>query len=127
MFALDGTELELTVLSSLVELEETRQKFVIVISLFSLLGAVIVIFVSYSLSNLIISRIVTVTSATEELAKGDLKMRLPVTYNDEVDKLAEGFNFMAQQLEERELKIKLKVQKLEENLEKFVSTEEALE
>lgn len=122
--ALDGTELELAVLSSLADLEEAKQQLVIVICLFSLLGTAIVIFTGYSLSNLIVSRIATLTSATEELAKGDLKQRLPVTYNDEVDKLAEGFNFMAQQLEERELKIKLKVQKLEETLEKFVSTEE---
>ncbi|NEN93893.1 MAG: HAMP domain-containing protein, partial [Okeania sp. SIO3H1] len=127
LFALDGTKLELTALSPLADLEEATQQLVIIIGLFSLLGSVIVILVGYSLSNVIANRITTVTSATEELAKGDLKMRLPVTYNDEVDKLAEGFNLMAQKLEERELKIKLKVQKLEETLEKFLSSEETLE
>ncbi|MDY7009023.1 MAG: HAMP domain-containing protein [Cyanobacteriota bacterium] len=127
ILALDGTELELVALSPLADLEEAKQKFVIVISLFSLLGAGIVILVGYSLSNVIARRIYTVTSATKKLAKGDLKMRLPVTYNDEVDKLAKGFNLMAQQLEERELKIKLQVQNLEETLEKFLSTKETLE
>ncbi|NEO53993.1 MAG: HAMP domain-containing protein [Okeania sp. SIO3B5] len=127
LLGLDGTKLELTALSPLADLEETKQKLVMIISLFSSLGAGIVILVGYSLSNVIASRIATVTSATKKLAESDLKMRLPVTYNDEIDKLAEGFNFMAQQLEERELKIKLKVQNLEETLEKFVSTEETLD
>ncbi|MGB3507869.1 MAG: ATP-binding protein [Microcoleaceae cyanobacterium] len=126
IFGLDGTELELTVLSSLTELEEAKQKFAIVISLFSLLGSAIAILVGYTVSNLIGGRIVLVTSATEKLASGDLKMRIPVTHNDEVDKLATGFNLMAQQLEERERKIKLQVQKLEETLAKLLTTEATL-
>ncbi len=123
IFGLDATELELVILSSITDLEVTKRNFWILISSLSLLGSVIAILVGYLVSNLIASRVGMMTNATEKLASGDLKIRLPVIYNDEVDRLAKGFNLMAEQLEERERKIQHQMQKLEETLEKLLTTE----
>ncbi|MGD1809063.1 ATP-binding protein [Dapis sp. BLCC M126] len=119
----DATELELVILSSITDLEVTKRNFWILISSLSLVGSVIAILVGYLVSNLIASRVSIMTNATEKLASGDLKIRLPVIYNDEVDRLAKGFNSMAEQLEVRERKIQHQMQQLEETLEKLLTTE----
>ncbi|NEQ41625.1 MAG: HAMP domain-containing histidine kinase [Okeania sp. SIO3I5] len=126
ILGLDATELELVILSCITDLEATKQKFWILIGSLSLLGSLIAILVGYLVSNLIAGRIATVTHATEELASGDLKMRLPITYNDEVDKLAKGFNLMAEKLEDREQKIKFQVQQLEITLKQLSTTQSQL-
>jgi len=123
ILGLDTTKLELVIFSSITDLEVTKRNLWIVIGSLSLLGSVIAILVGYLVSILIASRVIIMTNATEKLASGDLKIRLPVTYNDEVDRLAKGFNIMAEQLEVRERKIKHQMQKLEETLEKLLTTE----
>ncbi|MEM1171466.1 MAG: ATP-binding protein [Cyanobacteria bacterium P01_H01_bin.35] len=126
ILGLDTTELELVIVSDITDLEITKRNFWLLISSLSFLGSVIAILVGYLVSNLIASRVSIMTNATEKLASGDLKIRLPVTYNDEVDRLAKGFNIMAEQLEARERKIKHQMQKLEETLDKLLTTEGVL-
>ncbi|MGD1704069.1 ATP-binding protein [Dapis sp. BLCC M229] len=123
ILGLDATELELVIVSSITDLEVTKRNFWILIGSLSFLGSVIAIVVGYLVSNLIASRVSIMTNATEKLASGDLKIRLPVIYNDEVDRLAKGFNIMAEQLEARERKIQHQMQQLEETLEKLLTTE----
>ncbi|MGD1712524.1 HAMP domain-containing protein [Dapis sp. BLCC M172] len=123
LLGLYATELQLVILSNITDLEITKRNFWILISSLSLLGSVIAILVGYLVSNLIAGRVFMMTNATEKLASGDLNIRLPVIYNDEVYRLAKGFNSMAEQLEARERKIKHQMQQLEETLEKLLTTE----
>ncbi|MEB3340059.1 ATP-binding protein [Okeania sp.] len=123
---LDTTKLELVILYDRKDLEVTKRNFWILISLLCLVGSIIAIFVGYLVSGLIAGRVDTMTNATEKLASGNLKIRLPVTYNDEVDKLAKGFNFMAEELEARDKKIQEQMHRLETTLEKLLTTEEIL-
>ncbi len=123
---LNNTELKLVILASLEPLETAKQNFAIVIILFSLLGVVIALGVGYGVSSLIAARIGEVTNAIEQIAEGNLKTKVPVTYNDEIDKLAIGLNLMAEQLEERDRQLSDRMQQLEETLEKLSATQAQL-
>lgn len=123
---LNNTELKLVVLASLEPLETAKQNFAIAIIFFSLLGVAIALGVGYGISSLIAARIGEVTNATEKIAEGNLKTKVPVTYNDEIDKLAIGFNLMAEQLEDRDCQLSDRMQQLEETLKKLSSTQAQL-
>lgn len=55
--------------------------------------------VGYFLSAALTDRIVTLNRAAQEIASGDLSVRVPVAGNDEMASLARTFNDMAEQLE----------------------------
>jgi signal transduction histidine kinase len=55
--------------------------------------------VGYFLSAALTDRIVTLNQAAQEIAKGELSVRVPVTGNDEMASLARTFNDMARQLQ----------------------------
>jgi signal transduction histidine kinase len=55
--------------------------------------------VGYFLSAALTDRIVTLNRAAQEIASGDLSVRVPVTGSDEMASLARTFNDMAEQLE----------------------------
>ena len=55
--------------------------------------------VGYFLSAALTDRIVTLNTAAQEIAKGELGVRVPVTGNDEMASLARTFNDMARQLQ----------------------------
>jgi signal transduction histidine kinase len=59
----------------------------------------IAMILGYFLSNTVTERINLLKGAAEELAKGDLQTRVPVSGRDEVSALASAFNQMAQQLQ----------------------------
>jgi signal transduction histidine kinase len=60
----------------------------------------IAVSVGYFLSAGLTDRIVALNRAAEEIADGDLTVRVPTTGNDEMAELARTFNMMAAQLEE---------------------------
>jgi signal transduction histidine kinase len=64
----------------------------------------IAVSVGYFLSAGLTDRIVTLNRAAEEIAKGDLTVRVPTAGNDEMAELARTFNEMAAQLEEADSK-----------------------
>ncbi len=64
-----------------------------------LFAAGIAISVGYFLSAALTDRIVALNRATQEIARGELSTRVPVTGNDEMASLARTFNEMAEQLQ----------------------------
>lgn len=71
-----------------------------------LLAIVLLVFASgiamilgYFLSSTVTERILTLKSAAEKIARGDLKTRVPITGRDELGALALTFNQMAEQLQ----------------------------
>ncbi len=64
----------------------------------------IAVSVGYFLSAALTDRIVTLNRAAEEIAQGDLSVRVPTAGNDEMAELARTFNEMAAQLEEADKK-----------------------
>ena len=64
-----------------------------------LFAAGIAMSVGYFLSAALTDRIVTLNRAAQEIATGELGVRVPVTGNDEMASLARAFNDMARQLQ----------------------------
>ena len=64
-----------------------------------LFAAGIAMSVGYFLSAALTDRIVTLNRAAQEIATGELSVRVPVTGNDEMASLARAFNDMARQLQ----------------------------
>ena len=80
---------------------------------FGLFGGLLVTVAGLLVTRLITRRVTKLTIATQQLADGDLTVRIPVDGNDEVATLAMGFNHMIEQLKHRDLKIKTQVEELE--------------
>ena len=80
-----------------------------------LFAAGIAMSVGYFLSAALTDRIVTLNQAAQEIATGDLGVRVPVTGNDEMASLARAFNDMARQLQAADQKQR-EVEELRRNL-----------
>ena len=126
IFEINQSQLQLVVMSSLHALENAKQNFLIGLVVFSVVGSVVAIIVGYILSGLMVARINSVTQATEKLANDNLWVQLPVLYNDELDRLAKAFNRMAKKLKDRDETLKIKVEQLEETLQKLYFTQSQL-
>jgi two-component system, cell cycle response regulator len=76
--------------------------------LFTLLGLVLALgaLMVWWLARQLTMPVVAVTLAAEQAAGGDLSVRLPVVRTDEVGRLAESFNYMAGELEQRLMEVK---------------------
>jgi len=120
------SQLQLVILAPLDSLEKAKRNFLIGLVVFCLVGSLIAILVGYLVSGLIAMRIRSVTKATEKLAHDDLWVKLPVLYDDELDRLSKSFNRMAKKLKNRDEALKIKVEELEETLQKLYLTESQL-
>jgi signal transduction histidine kinase len=80
-----------------------------------LFAAGIAMSVGYFLSAALTDRIVTLNQAAQEIATGELGVRVPVTGNDEMASLARTFNDMARQLQAADQKQR-EVEELRRNL-----------
>lgn len=120
---LANTKLELLLLSPLQSLRQSQRRLWIAVGIFSLLGVAIASTMGYLIAGAISRPIKKVTDASTQLADGDLTIRVPVISRDELSQLAQGFNFMAEQIQQRDRELKLKMQELQDTLEKLSVTQ----
>ncbi len=122
----EDNELQLVLLNPTANLEKAEKNLFLSIGSFCLLSLIIVLIIGFWLINMLTHRIKNLTIATQKLAQGDLTIRIPEDNKDEVGILAHGFNFMAQQLTERDDKIHLQMQELETTLLQLQMTQAQL-
>ncbi len=122
----DNTAVKIVLLKSTAPLEATEQKLLLSIAGFALIGGLSAILVGIWTTNWLTHRIQTLITATQTLANGDFNTRIPIKNQDEVSLLAQGFNFMAEQLTLRDEKISEQMQQLETTLKKLYSTQAQL-
>lgn len=96
----NGVKAQLVLLNSLAPLEQTQYSYWLAVTGFCLLGGGITTVVGNKVTHLLANRIISLTKATQQLAEGDLNVRINLVGNDEVTILAQGFNYMAQQVEQ---------------------------
>lgn len=118
-----NTDLKLLLLSSLQGLRESQRRLWIAVGIFSLLGVAIASMMGYLIAGAISRPIHKVTDASVRLAGGDLTVRVPVVSRDELSQLAQSFNFMAEQIQERDRQLNLKMQELQDALERLSLTQ----
>ncbi|MEG4347303.1 ATP-binding protein [Microcoleus sp. A003_D6] len=122
----DGATLKIAVLHSAKEMEQAEQHLWFVVGGFGLLGSVLIAVVTiggFRLTQALSLRIQRLTKATQELARGNLAIAIPVDSQDEVGLLAEGFKSMAEQLMARDRQLNQQVQQLESTLEELHRTQ----
>jgi two-component system, NtrC family, sensor kinase len=116
----------IVLLTSVTSLKETEYRLWVSIVGFCLLASGIAFLVGIWISRWFRRRIQALTVATQALANGDLTTRIPINSSDEVGVLAQGFNFMAEQLTERDQKISQQMQEIEITLQKLKQTQAQL-
>lgn len=122
----EDKKLSLALLNPTLHLEQAEKNLLLSIGSFCLSSLIIVLFIGFWLINMLTHRIKSLTKATQQLAEGDLSIRIPEDNKDEVGILAHGFNFMAEQLTERDHKINLQMQELETTLLQLQMTQAQL-
>jgi two-component system NtrC family sensor kinase len=85
---------------------DLRQNAVLTFLLISLGGILASIAISYAISRSILIPVQKLASASKELAKGNLDIRVQKTSDDELGELADGFNTMAYAMRERDEQLK---------------------
>ncbi|WP_017316124.1 sensor histidine kinase [Mastigocladopsis repens] len=121
-----GTTAKVVLLTSVASWERAEQRLWLSIGGFCLLGQAIALGVGIWVTRLLTRRIQTLTNATQQLADGDFTTRIKVDSNDEIGILAQGFNFMAEQLTARDQQINFQMQQLESTLQKLKQTQAQL-
>lgn len=89
-------------ITSLEDVDKTIKTILIFFFSISIVVLGIGILLSVIIANSIINPIKELTKVAEQMADGDLKIRSNIRDNDEVGKLAETLNLMANELEKRE-------------------------
>lgn len=123
---LDTSALELVLLESTDDLENLKKNLWITVGLFSLVGGAIAIIVGTLVTRFISDRIQILTHYTQKLAHGEFSDNIELDGNDEVKTLADGFNFMIEQLRFRDRQINQQMQELEKTLKKLQETQSHL-
>ncbi len=124
--SVSDTTIRVAVLNPTTSLEQTEAQLRLCISVFCFLGGAIAILVSIWIARWLSHRIQTLTDATQQLANGDLTTRITVDSTDEIGILAQGFNFMADQLTLREQQIKQQIEEIDSALKKLKQTQAQL-
>lgn len=107
IIAVDGMHVgTLVVMSGLGELNAYQTAFLRQVTLFLLVATVIVAGLGLWIGRLqaqrIIAPIKALSQATQQIARGDLSQRIPVTGEDELGEMAVAFNTMAGELERQQ-------------------------
>ncbi len=89
-------------ISSLRNVDNFILNFFLVFIVIGLTVLAIGIILSYFLANSIVNPITELIKVSEQMAKGNLKVRNKIVTNDEIEKLAGTLNIMAEEIENRE-------------------------
>lgn len=89
-------------ISSLSEVEKAVNKVSIVLILIGILVVLISGFISLFLADTIVGPLEEITSEAEKMASGNFNIRCKKRYNDEVGKLSDTLNYMAQEILEKD-------------------------
>jgi signal transduction histidine kinase len=111
------------------DLETAKTTLWIRLGLLFLLGSGIVSLIGWLLARAIAQPIYRLTRMTQDLANGDLSIRVPITSQDEIGQLGNALNRMAEQLTERGLlnqqiqDLRTILHDLEQNQTQLIQTE----
>ncbi|MDM9384777.1 ATP-binding protein [Chlorogloeopsis sp. ULAP01] len=121
-----GTAVKVVLLTSVKPLEQAERSLWFSLGGLCLLGGAIALIVAIWVTRWLTQRLHGLTNATQQLAAGDFSIRIKVDSKDEVGILAQGFNFMAEQLTARDQQICIQMQQLENTLQKLRQTQAQL-
>lgn len=90
------------IITSMKQVDQVLKQNSLVLLLIGLFVIIIAAFISLILANTITKPLSTITSAAEQMASGQFSVRIAKTKDDEIGKLGETLNFMAEEVEKHE-------------------------
>lgn len=100
---LDGTTFGvIRVITSMMQVNQVLKQNSLMLMLIGLFVILVAAFISLILANTITKPIGAMTAAAEQMASGKFSVRIAKTKDDEIGKLAETLNFMAEEVEKHE-------------------------
>ncbi len=105
---------------------QTRFRALLVLSGIAVLWLILTFVIKFLIQQKIFTPVKELTDDTKKLAGGDYSYRLEVRRSDEIGELSQAFNEMASGLEERNRRIKLGNQVLEQEIAEHKQAEESL-
>jgi signal transduction histidine kinase len=90
------------VITSMKQVDQVLQQNSLMLMLIGLFVILVAAFISLILANTITKPIGVMTAAAEQMASGQFSVRIAKTKNDEIGKLAETLNYMAEEVEKHE-------------------------
>lgn len=88
--------------TSLEDVNKVIAKAILIIVLIGLVVIALVAFISIIISSTIINPVKNITKAAESMSHGNFKVRLSKQYDDEIGKLSDTLNYMADQITKNE-------------------------
>lgn len=99
----DGTTYgAIRVITSMTQVDQVLKQNSLMLMLIGLLVILVAAFISLILANTITKPIGVMTAAAEQMASGQFSVRIAKTKDDEIGKLADTLNFMAEEVEKHE-------------------------
>jgi signal transduction histidine kinase len=122
-----GDQLLAVVLHPMAPLEQTELAMSQKLGSFFWVGAILAALAGSLVARMVAQPIVELTRFLRWIAAtGDFTTKVPVTSGDEVGELAQAFNFMVEQLAERDRKLNMQVHQLEQALHDLKLTQSQL-
>jgi two-component system, NtrC family, sensor kinase len=123
---IDRSTLKIAVFKTFQETENSIYHLWFLVGGFGLIGSALVIggtILGFRGTQALSRRIQSLTQATQQVAQGDLAIRLPSQTQDEVGVLAQAFNTMADELDARDRQIQDQMQQLKSTLAELHRTQ----
>lgn len=108
------------------DLEESLEETVLIIAVGTSLTVIIALIFSFYFTNIIIKPILKAVELAEVIGRGDFSQRLEVRSDDEIGKLVQALNTMAQSLGDKENQIRKNMATLKHILERVSSVSDQL-
>lgn len=90
------------IITSMKQVDQVLKQNSLVLLLIGLFVIIVAAFISLILANTITKPLGMITSAAEQMASGQFSVRIAKTKDDEIGKLAETLNYMAEEVEKHE-------------------------
>lgn len=126
----DHSQFSIIIERSMDDLINKAAKSALIVSLFVMLAALLAMVIIAFLLNRFLLPLNKITEAFKDMEKGNIKVRIDITSNDELGNLARGFNSMSDKLnilyKDLDKKVKEKTEKLDEKISDLERLNKAL-
>lgn len=111
-----GQDVQIVLLNSVERLQEMTRGLALILASFAAFGGIGAIVIGFWTTRWLTRRLNRLTDAVQNFAQGEFHTRIPIDSNDEISRLADTFNTMANQLTERDGQIQAQMLELETTL-----------
>lgn len=98
---IDGEKIILSLIKDITHIDQQRKEQYLFFSRIGIIGLFFVAFITWGMSKMVMRPVEVLSHTAQNIAAGNYQERAPVTRRDEVGLLAEQFNMMASEIEQK--------------------------